>query len=322
MPEKISKNFLLSNRPQFHQKFSDFISTYNSNTTSLTPLICLTDFDLTITSKFNYRTKQEFKSSYYFYDEAVINSTENNHYSKAKILTETYSKYESDFTLDMNLRKEKTKEWYCKSLLLYTNPKFTYDSIDKMIQARKEFFEFRGRVKEFFELLMKMKVPIIIVSGGITQFIQGALKTIFPNIDELIKEEKITIVSNNLIFEGENNSCSGFDEKNLIYQFNKAETVSNFVEKKYPDVKNIIVIGDHQNDYNMVSEINISKDNILAFAFVNLNPDIVEDDKHKNEVERNINEYKKTYDFVLVGDCDYYPLIKLMRRVNEKKKEN
>lgn len=314
--DNLPSNIQFSDKSLFSKKISNFTSSYKSDKNSL---ICLLDFDLTVTAKYNYQTKKEYKSSYYFYDESLIDSSERDYYGKVKQLTATYSRYETDFTLDYNLRKEKTREWYCSSLSLYANPKFTFDSIDKMIQARKDSFCFRGKVKEFFELLMEMEIPIIIISGGITQFIEGALKTVFPNIDKLLQEKKISIVSNNLVFAGENKSCSGFDE-NIVYQFNKADVVKKFVEEKYSKAKNILVVGDHPADSHMISKIDINKENVLGFGFYNVQPDYIGDEKYKDEVEEHVNEYKNNYDIVFVGDCDYCSLIKVMKNIGEKEK--
>ena len=59
---------------------------------------------------------------------------------------------------------------------VYINPKFKRESIGIMLDKLKDKFELRKYTKEFFELLLKLDIPIIIVSGGIREVIIDLLK--------------------------------------------------------------------------------------------------------------------------------------------------
>ena len=72
----------------------------------------------------------------------------------------------------MYVRREKyVHEFYSKSLDVYINPNFKRDIIGKMLEKYKDKFELRNYTKEFFEFLIKLEIPIIIVSGGVQQVI-------------------------------------------------------------------------------------------------------------------------------------------------------
>lgn len=307
------QNIEFSNQEQFNKKIQTFYETYKSNKESIAIVF---DFDLTITTKYNYETGSEYQSSYYFYDEDVLNG-ETNYYKRVEELRKIYADYEFNASIDEKVRQEKTKEWYIKALELYQSPKFTLNSLNKMIQARKRIFQFRKFFKDYFDLIINMEIPIIIESGGVGQFIEGALKLIIPDLDEYIKQKKIVLVSNELIFDGKDGGCIGF-KKDIIYAFNKAESFSKIVEQKFPNLKKIFIFGDHTGDADCISKLKLSKDDVTSFGFLNIRPDYIKDESKKDYIVEKIIEYKNSFDVVLVGDADFQPLINLLNKIKNK----
>ena len=206
------------------------------------------------------------------------------------------------------------KEWYTKNIYLYFNEKFSLDSIDEMVQKCKKNIMFRNHAKQYMELLLSMGIPIIFESGGITQFIMAIMKTIFPNIQQLLDEKKIMIVSNSFTFDEKTKGCNGLEHE-VIYCFNKDEFLGNVVNKEFPELKNVLVLGDNLGDADSVKKINVPKENVIGFGFVNLSNDILNDENKKEYVEKRIKEYNHAFDVALVGDCDYEPIIDILNKI-------
>ena len=306
-----NKNIYYSNKELFEKKLKEFALSYSKNKKSV---VVITDFDYTITTPIDYKTGLQYKSSYYLYDEDMIGGDQKKFNEKRQALADIYSKYEFNSLYDFKFRNEKMKEWYTKNIYLYFNEKFTLDSIDKMTNNCKNNILFRKNAKEYMELLISMDIPIIIESGGITQFIIAILKTIFPNIQQLINEKKIMIVSNSFTFDEKTKGCNGLEHE-VIYCFNKDEFLGNVINKEFPELKNVFVMGDNLGDADCVNNINVSKENVIGFGFVNLPIDVLNDENKKEDKEKKIDEYKKTFDVALVGDCDYEPIIEILKKI-------
>lgn len=309
--QKRNKDIHYANKDLFEKKLKEFALAYSNNKNSVA---VVTDFDYTITTPIDYKTGKEYKSSYYLYDEDMIGGDQKKFSEKRKALADIYSKYEFSTEYDLETRIEKMKEWYTKNIYLYFNEKFTLDSIDEMVQKCKKNIMFRNHAKQYMELLLSMGIPIIIESGGITQFIMAILKTIFPNIQQLLDEKKIMIVSNSFTFDEKTKGCNGLEHE-VIYCFNKDEFLGNVVNKEFPELKNVLVLGDNLGDADSVKKINVPKENVIGFGFVNLSNDILNDENKKEYVENRIKEYNNAFDVALVGDCDYEPIIDILNKI-------
>ena len=308
---KTNQNIQYANKELFDQKLNNFISAYKTNKHSVA---VVTDFDYTITTPIDYKTGKEYKSSYYLYDEDMIGGDQKKFNERRQALTDIYSKYEFSTIYDLETRVQKMKEWYEKNIHLYFNEKFTLDSIDEMVKKCKNNILFRNYAKEYMELLISLGIPIIIESGGITQFIIAILKTIFPNMLELIKEKKIMVVSNTFTFDEKTKGCNGVAHE-VINCFNKEDFLGNVVNKEFPELKYVLVLGDNLGDINSIRKIKVGKENVIGFGFANLPIDVLNNEDKKEERIKKIEEYKNAYDVALVGDCDYEPIIEMLNKI-------
>ena len=127
----------------------------------------ITDFDFTISKIFNYEKNLSLFSSSKFYDEDLIGGNQQKVTEIQNDLYNKYMKYETDASIDIKIREKYVHEFYSKSLYVYINPNFTRESIGIMLEKLKDKFELRNYTKEFFELLIKLEIPIIIMSGMI-----------------------------------------------------------------------------------------------------------------------------------------------------------
>lgn len=305
------QNIVYTNKDTFDEKFSKFIESYHQNKKSVA---VVTDFDYTITSRLDYKTGKEYRSSYYLYDEDIIGGNQSSFDERRKALADKYSFYEFSTSYDIEIRKIKMKEWYTQSLELYFNEKFTPASIDEMVKRTKHELLLRRKAIEYIELLMALGITVIIESGGIGQFIQGYLKAMLPNFEKYEREKKIIIVSNMFKFDEKTGGCMGLEHE-VINCFNKADFLGNVVNQELPVLKYVMVLGDNLGDADSIKKINVPKENVIGFGFLNLAKDIINNENKKDYVQKKINESKKVFDVTLVGDCDYEPIIDLLRKI-------
>ena len=292
----------------FSSKLEDFISSYKLNHKNL---VLVTDFDFTITKRYNYQKNNSLFSSYRFYDEGLIGGDQQKIIEIQNELCNKYMKYETDSSYDKEIREKKVHEFYYKSLDVYINPNFTRNSIGKMLEKLGEKFELRKYTKELIELLIKLDIPIVIVSGGVKEVIIDLLKKCIKNFENYLNQKKIVIIANDLYFE-DGKGCVGHST-DIVYAFNKSNFVKESIKNNFPEAKNIIVMGDHINDYDSVHDLEINKKNIIGVGYVNIKPEYIGDESKKEIIKKNIDDYKNVYDINFVGDTDFSFMIKILK---------
>ena len=304
------QNIVYTDKLSFDQKLSNFIESYYQNKKSVA---IVTDFDYTLTSRIDYKTGKLYSSSYYLYDEDIIGGDQRSFDERRQALVDKYSHYEFSTSYDIDTRKIKMKEWYSQSLSLYFGEKFTKDSIDEMVRRTKSNLLLRRKAIEYLELLMKLDITVVIESGGIGQFIEGYLKVYLPNYERYKNEKKIIIVSNMFKF-GDNNGCVGLEHE-VINCFNKADFLGNVVNQELPDLKYVMVLGDNLGDADSIKKINVPEENVIGFGFLNLPKDVINDENKRDYLKKKINESKNVFDVTFVGDCDYEPIIEILKNI-------
>ena len=304
------QNIIYTDKLSFDQKLSNFIESYYQNKKSVA---IVTDFDYTLTARIDYKTGKLYSSSYYLYDEDIIGGDQRSFDERRQALVDKYSHYEFSTSYDIDTRKIKMKEWYSQSLSLYFGEKFTKDSIDEMVRRTKSNLLLRRKAIEYLELLMKLDITVVIESGGIGQFIEGYLKVYLPNYERYKNEKKIIIVSNMFKFD-DNNGCVGLEHE-VINCFNKADFLGNVVNQELPDLKYVMVLGDNLGDADSIKKINVPEENVIGFGFLNLPKDVINDENKRDYLKKKINESKNVFDVTFVGDCDYEPIIEILKNI-------
>jgi len=304
------QNIVYTDKLSFDQKLSNFIESYYQNKKSVA---IVTDFDYTLTSRIDYKTGKLYSSSYYLYDEDIIGGDQRSFDERRQALVDKYSHYEFSTSYDIDTRKIKMKEWYSQSLSLYFGEKFTKDSIDEMVRRTKSNLLLRRKAIEYLELLMKLDITVVIESGGIGQFIEGYLKVYLPDYERYKNEKKIIIVSNMFKFD-DNNGCVGLEHE-VINCFNKADFLGNVVNQELPDLKYVMVLGDNLGDADSIKKINVPEENVIGFGFLNLPKDVINDENKRDYLKKKINESKNVFDVTFVGDCDYEPIIEILKNI-------
>ena len=225
------------------------------------------------------------------------------------MLHSTYLKYEEDLSIDEQTRKDKIKEWTTRALGYILHPNFTRESINKMVDIKKDNIYFKKNVKKYFEKLIELNIPIIIVSGGIKEIIIEVLKLLnIKGLDDYIEKNRLFIISNEFIFD-KNNKCIDFN-KNVIYGFNKSEYVKKIVDEYFPKVENVFVLGDLDTDYKSIEKLELDKDkNVIGIGYIYFNPNDLKNKDFYYENNELVNSFKKIFDINLLMEEGFdYPL--------------
>ena len=313
------KKIIISNEDILEQKKSIFQKSYkyhSDNDGKKDKILIVSDFDYTLFNKYNYETGDKYISSYGMYNQSVFGGDQEKVIEERKKLHAHYVKFEEDATIDENIRKVKILEWNVKALDLMIHPDFTLDSIRKMVESKndKKFIKLKDKVKEFYEKLMELNLPIIIISGGVKEIIVEFFHLInIKGLDDYIKKGRLSFIANEFIFdEKNNNKCIGY-KKDVIFGFNKSEHLEKLVHEKYPNVENVFVLGDLDTDYKSIEKLNLDKNkNIIGIAFLYFSPEEIKDEKFKIDDNEKLETYKKIFDINLLMDEGYAYLIELL----------
>ena len=296
----------ISDQMKFIEKLNTF-KIKNSNYDT----IMISDFDYTLSERY-YNGKEMF-STYCFIDQSdIVNQKNSNFISESQKLKLEYLPIETNIQLDFEYRKKKIKEWFIKALDLYVNLKFSKEELNIMIQgeAQKNNFIFRKGLKELFQKLINYDIPIIIISGGLEKPIDVMLESVIDNYHQLKEKNKIILLANSFLFD-ENGIVNGYS-KPVIYTFNKEDIIKDEIQKKYPNVNKVFIMGDHLNDYDSIKGLNLKRNNIIGIGFINL----LENERKEKEFQL-IKNYKEIYDITIINGSFLY-LIQLLDLIYKK----
>ena len=312
---KLNKKIIISNPEILEQKKSIFQKSYEYHSDfdgKKDKILFVSDFDYTLFDKFNYENGDKYISSYGMYNQNVFGGDQEKVVEARKKLHAEYLKYEEDVTIDENIRKEKLLEWNIKALELMAHPDFTLDSVKKMVELKnnKKFINIKKNLKKFYEKLIELNIPIIIVSGGIKEIIIEFLHLLnIKVLDDYIKNGRLSFIANEFYFDEKNNNKCIYN-KDVIYGFNKADHVEKLVNEKYPNVENVFVFGDLDTDYKSIEKLNLDKNkNIIGVGFLYYYPEEIKDEKFDIYNNDKIERFKKIFDICLLMDEGYdYPM--------------
>lgn len=296
----------ISDQMKFIEKLNTF-KIKNSNYDT----IMISDFDYTLSERY-YNGKEMF-STYCFIDQSdIVNQKNSNFISESQKLKLEYLPIETNIQLDFEYRKKKIKEWFIKALDLYVNLKFSKEELNIMIQgeAQKNNFIFRKGLKELFQKLINYDIPIIIISGGLEKPIDVMLESVIDNYHQLKEKNKIILLANSFLFD-KNGIVNGYS-KPVIYTFNKEDIIKDEIQKKYPNVNKVFIMGDHLNDYDSIKGLNLKRNNIIGIGFINL----LENERKEKEFQL-IKNFKEIYDITIINGSFLY-LIQLLDLIYKK----
>lgn len=225
------------------------------------------DFDKTITSF-------ESKDSW----DVCGGMLDNEFKDKLNKYYEYYGPIETDYSMDEKQKEKYMVEWYDKCMNLYYEYHLTKEKLEESI--RKSKIIFREGAKKFIEEANKNNIPIIILSAGIGNVIEGFLKL------NNCYFENIYIISNFIEFDKIGN-MKKFNSR-MIHSLNKTMEghLSNEFECKTNERKFGILAGDLIDDKKMVPKDML--ENVISVGFLNN--------------ENNLDVYNKNFDIVLTNE--------------------
>lgn len=298
----------ISNMNTLDKKISLFKAIYNKNKNKL---LYITDFDYTITRKYNYLTNEKFRNTYSIYNQEVFGGNQSLYLLKDKELAELYEKYEENNLYDYDIRKKKLYEWYKLSLINMSHEKLNKESFKKMVELNFDYIKMRNKFKILFELLIKEDIPIIIISGGIKEIIIEILKTLnIKEFNNYLSKKKVIIIANSLLEK---------DKQEMIYPFNKNLIIKKILDKNYKGFESIIIVGDLITDYQSINELDIDKEkNVIGIGFLDYEPKKMNIVKNNYKNDMIFKEYFNVFDIVLLNDQGYDYIIDILQKIISK----
>jgi len=159
----------------------------------------------------------------------------------------------------------------------------------------KNFIVLRSGADTFFRLLSTYKVPLLIFSSGLGDFIVAHLQAKGKYTDN------IHVISNFFEFD-KNGKAVGYQEK-IIHVFNKNEVEIKDTPyyQNIKERKNVLLLGDSLGDLKM-SE-GLEHDCILRIGFLN------------KEEKQYLGKYMDAFDMVILYDGTLQPVNKILQRI-------
>jgi cytosolic 5'-nucleotidase 3 len=242
----------------------------------------LVDFDRTLTLAFQKGEKIPSIIAILRKDEKYLGKK---YQKEAEKLFLKYHPIEVDINIKREEKKREMEKWWREHFKLLIESGLTRKNLRDVVFSGK--IKLRDGVLEFFDFLHQKNVPLVIMSGNglggevIKMYLQK-VKRLYPNI---------YIISNSFYWDDEGR-ISGVKEP-IVHMLNKDETLIkkfsffNKIEKR----KDVMLFGDNIEDVDMIKGFEYNF--LIKFGFLNEN------------VEKNIEHYKKFYDALILNDSSF-----------------
>ena len=236
----------------------------------------VSDFDKTLTKAFVKGKNSQ--SSYALLRDNNYLSPE--YVQKARALADYYRPFEINLSLSTEIRTQKMEEWWEKHHVLMVQTGISQEVFQDLVN--KDFLQLRSNCAEFFHLLAKHKIPLLIFSAGLGDLILEFMKHyqyLTPNVH---------IISNFFTFDKNGKAIDHHHP--LIHTFNKHEyEVKNTpYAREIVQRKNVILLGDSMGDLGMTTGIH--HETILRIGFLN------------EDIDQNLKTYSELFDVVILND--------------------
>lgn len=207
-------------------------------------------------------------------------------------LYDIYRPIEVDNSLPFDYRMKMMSEWFRAHIELFVKYKMTEEVFEKAATDLR-VMEFRTGAQEFLTFLWKNKIPLIIISAGIGNFIEAFLKKHDCYFDN------IYISSNKILFQ--NGVAVGVGE-NIIHSFNKNEvSLPPEIANKLKGRNQVLLLGDQTSDLNMVDKN--SHDSVITIGFEPDDP---------NDPCNSLEDFQAGFDIVCEPHENYNDLKKIL----------
>ncbi len=263
---------IIKNQKKYEDILNNLIAWWKEN------LHIISDFDRTLTQAFsNWKYRASLISV--LYEEWYLSKE----YQKtAQWFFDYYHPIEIDNNIFIDDKKKAMKEWRTKHKLLLIKEWIKKQDIYRAMKSQN--INLREWSKEFFEILNKNDIPLVILSAGWLWTL--SIEKYLENQSSMY--DNIYLIWNDFVRDGD--KAVDF-KKPIIHTFNKDETVIKELPNIYvkiKDKKNVILLWDSISDTKMVEWFEYN--NLLKIGFLN------------KDVEKNMEKYINNYDVVVVDD--------------------
>jgi len=157
--------------------------------------------------------------------------------------------------------------------------------------------ELREKADVFLQILNNNKIPLLIFSSGLGDFINEFLKK------ENLYFSNISVISNFFDWDADGFAKSNYKGNKIIHILNKDETEikNDPYFSKVITRSNVIVIGDSITDLKMIC--GIDHQNSISIGFLN------------SDVDKKLDVYKNTFDIVITNDGSFDQVLELLKEV-------
>jgi len=264
------KDVIINNPEKLKEKIAQFKKEGASN------FHIVADFDRTLTKA--YRDGKKLGTTPASVREG--NYLTQDYREKAYALMDKYRPIELDKNIPFEEKNKKMLEWWTLHFNLLIKSGMNIDVIKDIV--RKKIFKMREGAEEFFNTAKKENIPFLILSAGFGDIIKEYLKS------EKFLTENTHIISNFFVFD-EKGKATGYLTP-FIHSQNKDETAIK-ESPYYNNIKhrkNVLLLGDIIEDLRM-SE-GLDHECVITIGFLN------------KDVEANLEDFKKSYDVVILND--------------------
>jgi len=281
----MNKNLIIPNQDKLEKKKSIF------KKQGVEKIHIISDFDRTLTKAFVNRKK---------FPSIISQLYDGNHLTKeyAKKAQQLYDKYhpmEIDPNIPIEEKKKLMENWWRTHKKLLIKSGLNLKDIQDVVDNGK--LQFREGALEFFDLTHKKQIPLVIFSSS---GIGEAIPLYFKKINKNYKN--IHIISNSMEYDKDGNAIA--IKEPIIHVFNKGEVALKGlpIMKKLKHRKNVLLLGDSLGDLNMTKGFNY--ENIIRIGFLNYD-------------EENLEDYKRSFDVVLLNDSDMNYVNELLKEISK-----
>jgi 5'-nucleotidase len=278
----------IAHQESFAQKVSAFSKAGAGN------IFVLSDFDKTLTPAM-LQGKKVQSTIAHIRNERYLTK---DYASQAHALFEKYHPFEIDPLLSIEEKSSLMEEWWTTHLHLLLRSGMNKKVIEDILA--KGLIVGRDGLSSFLALLNKHQVPLVILSAGLSDAIEGFLK----KENELYANTHI--VSNKFIYDAQGRVI-GYQDHPPLHSLNKNGSLCK--DKPFFHLirnrKYILLLGDNVDDLTMAK--GLTYDICLSIGFLN------EDGAQAKAI------FLKKFDVVITEDSSLEPVVDIVRNILEKK---
>lgn len=294
---KVNKIFVKSNYEEFSKNLK-----YDN-------LVIASDFDFTLTSKYNSMELENETSVSILTKSKKINDEYKQKYKE--IISFYYKIEQSDISKDE--KQIIINNIFDNNMEIISNLKLTKNSIKEICEEIGDNIIFRKSLRSFLKGIIKHDIKFIVATAGLKDTAEELLTRDFPIEVKQLKEKKLISVNGNYLTYDKNNVSNGYNNGKIITTWNKHEISFQLEPDFLINRSHFIMIGDHIWDGHCLDGFSNIKQK-FKIGLCNITDRELNDGNSDNidKINNKILSYKKEYDMVIINDECTFDFISLI----------